>query len=205
MRNRSSLYLSILVGLAAALTACSRRPWHEDLVVEPASVGQIPNGSKFGDAVLFGAQPAEADFALLKSLGYKTVLNLRTPEEMADLGFNEEAAAHQAGLNYLNVPIGKEEPSEGTLELIGSIIDDEDRHPLFVHCASSNRVGYVWSVYRGRRGGLTPDAAIEEGKRAGLRSPVLEAWARERLGGGAEAAPAPESAPEAGGAGTPAP
>lgn len=192
MQRRSCLQLIVLLGLAAAMAGCSRRPWHEGLAVETATVGEIPNGSKFGESVLFGAQPAESDFALLKSMGYKTVLNLRTPEEMAELGFDEEAAAQRAGLNYLNIPIGKEKPSDGTLELIGSIIDDENRHPLLVHCASSNRAGYVWSVYRGKRG-LTTDEAIEEGRLAGLRSPVLEAWAREQLAGG-ETEPAPAGA-----------
>jgi uncharacterized protein (TIGR01244 family) len=165
------------------LTGCGRRPWHEEQVVEPATVGEIPNGSKFGEAVLFGAQPAESDFSLLAGMGFKTVLNLRTETEMAALEFDEEAAARQAGLNYLNIPIGQEEPSEGTLQLISSIIDDEDRHPLFVHCASSNRVGYAWSIYRARRHGLTAEEAIAEGKLAGMRSPILEAWARKNLGG----------------------
>jgi protein tyrosine phosphatase (PTP) superfamily phosphohydrolase (DUF442 family) len=84
-------------------------------------------------------------------------------------------------MNYLNIPVGREQPSRETIELIQSVIADEARHPIFVHCASSNRVGYVWAMYRGTRGGLEEDEAVEDGKLAGMRSPVLEEWAREYI------------------------
>lgn len=174
--------IAAMATLAALAAACSRPSWHEALEVEGTTVGNIPNASKFGDEVIFGAQPTEADIAVLAAAGVKTVLNLRTAEEMAELGYDEEAAAHKAGLRYLNIPVGREQPSEGTLGLINSIIDDPERHPLFIHCASSNRVGYVWAMYRGTRNGLPMDQALAEGRLAGMRSPILEQWAREHIG-----------------------
>jgi uncharacterized protein (TIGR01244 family) len=167
--------------LALASLGCQRSPWYETLAVESATVGDVPNASRFGDRVIFGAQPTEADFTVLSEAGIRTVLNLRTEQEMADVPFDEEAAAHQAGMNYLNIPVGREQPSRETIELIQSVIADEARHPIFVHCASSNRVGYVWAMYRGTRGGLEEDEAVEDGKLAGMRSPVLEEWAREYI------------------------
>jgi uncharacterized protein (TIGR01244 family) len=172
---------AMVAGFALASLGCERAPWHEAYAVEAASVGQVPNASRFGDRVIFGAQPTEDDFAVLSEAGIRTVLNLRTEQEMAEVSYDEEAAAHRAGMSYLNIPVGREQPSRETIELIQSVIADEARHPLFVHCASSNRVGYVWAMYRGTRGGLEEEEAVADGKLAGMRSPVLEEWAREYI------------------------
>jgi uncharacterized protein (TIGR01244 family) len=172
---------ALLALIALLAVGCQRAPWHESLTVESAEVGAIPNASRVGDRLIFGAQPTEADFEILSNAGIKTVLNLRTAQEMADVSFNEEAAAHHAGMSYLNIPVGREPPSRETIELIQAVIADESRHPIFVHCASSNRVGYAWALYRGTRGGLSEDDAVQEGKLAGMRSPVLEQWAREYI------------------------
>lgn len=114
------------------------------------------------------------------------MLNLRTEEEMAELGFDEAAAAHEVGLHYLNIPIGREQPDEGTMELIHSIIDDKDRRPLLIHCASSNRVGFVWAAYVGKRAGASVEEALEDGQEAGMRSPVLMGWVKDYLGANPE-------------------
>lgn len=185
---------------------CNRAEWYEAANVEEAQVGTIQNSSRFGEEIYFGAQPSEEDFVALAAMGVKTVVNLRTEAEMAGLGFDEEAVAHEAGLNYLNIPIGRAQPDEGTIELLHSIIDDENRRPMLIHCASSNRAGYVWATYRGNRTGLTPEAALEEGREAGMRSPILVQWVKDYLGAEPEAgeetggADAPEAEAEAEGA-----
>lgn len=167
--------------LGHALLGCRTADWREALEVTPTELGEVKTASQFGDEVYFGSQPEAADFPLLAAKGIRTVLNLRTEVEMAEVGFDEAAAAHEAGMHYLNIPIGREQPDEGTLELIHSIIDDETRRPLLIHCASSNRVGYVWATYRGKRGDLSADEALEEGGKAGMRSPILQQWVRSEL------------------------
>lgn len=184
---RALIWSVAVVLVTLGFTGCSRSDWHEDLSVQDAEVGTLNNSSRFGDQIYFGAQPSEEDFVALSAMGIKTVVNLRTEAEMADLGFDEEAVAHEAGLNYLNIPIGREKPDQGTLELLHSIIDDENRRPMLLHCASSNRVGYVWATYRGNRTGVSPEQALEEGRGAGMRSPVLNQWAQDYLGGEPEA------------------
>ena len=44
---------------------------------------------------------------------------------------------------------------------------------MLLHCASSNRVGAVWAAYRNGKG-ADIEAAIAEGKAAGMRAPAFE-------------------------------
>jgi hypothetical protein len=74
-----------LFNAGADSLGCQRAPWYETLAVESATVGDVPNASRFGDRVIFGAQPTEADFTVLSEAGIRTVLNLRTEQEMADV------------------------------------------------------------------------------------------------------------------------
>ena len=53
---------------------------------------------------------------------------------------------------------------------------------VLLHCASSNRVGMVWSIYRGKNHGQPTNDAITDGKSAGLRAAPLEERARGLLG-----------------------
>ncbi len=186
--NQLTKGIALLV-LGSVAMGCRTADWQKDLHVTPAKLGETKTASQFGDQVYFGSQPEASDFPLMAAKGIRTVLNLRTEAEMAEVGFDEADAAHEAGLHYLNIPIGREQPDEGTLELIHSIIDDETRRPLLIHCASSNRVGYVWATYRGKRNGLSADEALEEGGKAGMRSPILQQWVRSEMESAAPESP----------------
>ena len=51
---------------------------------------------------------------------------------------------------------------------------------VYLHCASSNRVGASWALYQAQRKGVPAEDAIEMGKAAGLTS--LESRVRSVLG-----------------------
>ena len=59
------------------------------------------------------------------------------------------------------------------------VVEDPNNAPLLVHCASANRVGAMWTLYRVRQG-IPLAIALEEGRTAGLR-PDREAELRKRL------------------------
>lgn len=163
--------LSILCTTLAALAQ----------TVTPVAVGAAPNSTSFGEKIYFAAQPAETDFAEYKKRGVKTVVNLRTPAEMEKLGFDEAAAVKKAGMKYVNIPFGAEPPTGADMDRLLTLLDGAKKGKVLLHCASSNRVGYVWSVYRARRANLAPEAAIAEGKAAGLKNPALEEKARKAI------------------------
>lgn len=155
--------------------------WRQNVKIESKSVGSTPNVSTFGDRLFFAGQPQAQDFKTFADLGVKTVLNLRTEPEMAALDFDEEEVVGEAGMKYISVPIGREAPTAESIKRIMDTLDTARDEAVLLHCASSNRVGYIWSMYRAQRHGLKADDAIEEGKKAGMKSPTLMERARKYM------------------------
>jgi uncharacterized protein (TIGR01244 family) len=127
-----------------------------------------------------GAQPRPEHFAVLKSRGVKTVLNLRTPgEHRAE---EEKATVEAAGMTYVNIPVVYSAPTFEQVDEFLRITDDPARRPMFVHCTAAIRVGAFWLIRRVVRDGLTWDAALEEARKVGLQNaPHLEEFARSYL------------------------
>lgn len=173
-------HLFLLCSLACVVLACAapakEAPPVPLAALAPATCGSIPNLHALGD-VWFAGQPSAEDFALAKAQGVKTVFNLRRAGEQA--GFDEQAHANALGLTYVNLPIGG--PSDLTDEVFQrarEILSNAER-PLLVHCASANRVGAVYVPWRVLDGGVTLEQALSEAHEIGLKSPELEAKARE--------------------------
>ena len=139
-------------------------------------------GLSFAQDVIFSGQPTADQLAGYATEGVKVVVNLRTPEEMQKLGLDEKAIVEKAGMRYVNVPFGatppKDEELAGLMKLLAGAKPEER---VVLHCASSNRVGYVWGLYQGQKKGLPLEKAVEEAKKAGMKNPGLEAGLRERL------------------------
>lgn len=167
--------------MLAAQTASPQRAWHEGLTVAPAAVGQTPNTATFGGRVDFAGQPPAEDFARYAQRGVRTVINLRTKAEMDRLGFDEKEAVEKAGMKYLHVPVGGEPPGPGDLEGILTLLDNAGQSKVLLHCASSVRVGMIWSILRARRHGLPTEQAVAEGRLAGMTSAAAERRTREFL------------------------
>jgi len=132
--------------------------------------------------VIFSGQPTAEQLAGYSKEGVKVVVNLRTPEEMKTLGLDEKAIVEKAGMRYVNVPFGatppKDEELAGLMKLLAGAKPSER---VVLHCASSNRVGYVWGLYQAQKKGMPAEKAIEEAKKAGMKNPGLESGLRERL------------------------
>lgn len=170
-------------------------PWPEARPIKKVAVGNAPIVTSFGKFVYFAGQPGPEDLALFKQKGVKTVINLRAPAEMK---FDEKAEVEKLGLQYLQSPVGHTEaPTAGEFERVAAALDKAGKgEPVLLHCASSNRVGFMWGLYRAKRHGLSPEAALAEGKAAGLKAPPLVALLRKELGLPPSAAPvASSSAP----------
>ncbi|MEJ2108661.1 MAG: methyltransferase domain-containing protein [Acidobacteriota bacterium] len=138
------------------------------------------NVSTLDNRVYFAGQPDEVAFKRFAELGVKTVINLRTDQEMATLDFNEEAVVGSNGMKYIRVPIGMELPDTSTLEEVMDALDTSADTPVLMHCFNSNRVGAVWSLYAGQKG-FSLEEAISEGKDAGLSFPAFEEAVRKAL------------------------
>src|SRR3954469_10434684 len=109
--SRSSLSHLLAAGLfSLSLVAQS--------IVGGGKTGPVPNPvnldlagmfqAKFvsvGDDMFISGQPTEKAIRDLRAKGVTTVVNLRMPEEMARVGFDEAALAKELGMKYVYIPM----------------------------------------------------------------------------------------------------
>ena len=61
---------------------------------------------KAAENLFFGGQPTSDDLKKLAADGFKTVINMRLPEEESDLSPDQaKAEAEALGMRYLNIPV----------------------------------------------------------------------------------------------------
>ncbi|AMV72426.1 dual specificity protein phosphatase family protein [Desulfuromonas carbonis] len=135
---------ALLLGVAPALAAPASPPISEHL----------KNFHRLDDRVYRSAQPDEAGFAELKSLGITHILNLRE--------FHRDAAADITGLTFYRVPMAAGSiTTEQVVEALRIIHQSEG--PILVHCwHGSDRTGLVSAMYRIVFQGWDKEAAIRE-------------------------------------------
>lgn len=127
----------------------------------------------------FGGQPDEAAFKrLAEEAGIKTVINLRQPQELERLDFDEPALVEELGLRYVNIPITPDAFSIEDVDRFSAVLA-ETGGPVLLHCASANRAGGLWAAYLVRHRGFALEEAISRGQTAGLnRDTMIEAVKR---------------------------
>jgi protein tyrosine phosphatase (PTP) superfamily phosphohydrolase (DUF442 family) len=77
-------------------------------------------------------------------------------------------------MEYVNVPVGHEDASDGAFDRFRELMADGERRPLLVHCSSANRVGALLIPYLVLDEGKSPREALDVASRIGLRSAGLK-------------------------------
>ena len=122
-------------------------------------------------------QPAESAWGALAQAGYRTVVDLRAPNEPR--GYDEPGAVRAAGLDYVSLPITQATLSDEAFDAFRAIVRDPARRPVVVHCATSNRVGALLLPYFALDEHRTLAESFRLAQTAGLRSPELAMMAGE--------------------------
>jgi uncharacterized protein (TIGR01244 family) len=117
-------------------------------------------------------QPAADDWKAIAGLGYRTVLDLRQPNESR--GHDEPAAVRAAGLRYIAMPLDAGTLSASHFARFRTLIGNSRATPLFVHCASANRVGPLVLAWLVLDRGVPEAEAITRARALGMRSKALE-------------------------------
>jgi hypothetical protein len=61
--------------------------------------------ARVGDDVFIGGQPTPDALREMKKLGVTTVINLRMPQEMERIGFDEPKLIQELGMKYVHIPM----------------------------------------------------------------------------------------------------
>jgi len=137
----------------------------------------VLNGACPLAGVATGGQPDAAHLRALAKAGYRVVFDLRTPEESR--GFDEAGTMKAAGLRYVTLPVGHGGVPDATFDAFRKAMRETGAEGVFVHCASGNRVGAVMIPWLVLDRGWELERAVATAKAGGLRSPALEALARD--------------------------
>jgi len=105
--------------------------------------------------------PRLYDLNELKSLKIHTILNL---EDNGEAIQKESEAAGQLGIVVINIPMsGISRPKPADLLRAVKIIEDQDSHPIYVHCLHGrDRTGFVIAAYKIIHNGWSVEKAYRE-------------------------------------------
>ncbi len=169
------LIRAVAIGLAVGSLACGTAPPPRPAAPPLAAL----NASQPVHGILTAGQPTPEQLAEAARLGYRTVINLRSAEEMKDL--DEAGEAARLGLRYVHIPVsGAADVTEENARALAKALADDTNYPILLHCASSNRAGALLAVKAHTVDGASPEDALTLGRAAGLTS--LEPAVREKLG-----------------------
>ena len=148
--------LLVIAVLAFALVAMPAPAHHSSV-----SGVTIDNFGKINDNYYRGSQPNQQEFAQLKSLGIKTVIDLRE-----DYKKNEEASVRDLGMNYVRIPLRtRVAATEEQWKFFLGLVNDPANLPVYVHCKGGrHRTGAMTAIYRITHDGWTADQAYQEMK-----------------------------------------
>jgi len=102
-----------------------------------------------GDDMFIGGQPTEKALRDLRAKGVTTVVNLRMPQEMAQVNFDEAALVKELGMKYVYIPMrGTPENPYGPkqLDTFAAAIASADGKVL-LHCTIAWRASHLWGAY----------------------------------------------------------
>jgi uncharacterized protein (TIGR01244 family) len=137
---------------------------------------------KFGwvsDRVATGGQPTIPQIASLAHEGFHAIVNLREPSEYDAAA--EEAAVKARGLAYINIPVNKDVPRPEQADAFLAALKNARIYPVFIHCASANRVGAFWMIRRVIVDKWDLEDAEREAKIVGLKTPVMREFALDYI------------------------
>jgi uncharacterized protein (TIGR01244 family) len=124
-----------------------------------------------GSDLFIGGQPTEKALRDLKAKGVTTVINLRMPEEMKQIGFDEAALLKELGMNYVHIPMrGSAENPYGPKQLdqFAAALAAADGKVL-LHCTVAWRASHIWAAHLIRDRGVPVATALAQTRSINLR------------------------------------
>jgi uncharacterized protein (TIGR01244 family) len=126
----------------------------------------VEDPKKISDELSATGQVTPEQLQKAAEAGFKSVLNLRSPQEAGVLP-DEQQQAEAAGLNYANVPL---DPSAANSDQISLTLQELDSlpKPVLLHCGAGLRAGAIALIATAIKEGLTPEQVTVQAEQIGL-------------------------------------
>jgi uncharacterized protein (TIGR01244 family) len=124
------------------------------------------NIKKVSDDLSSAGQVTPEELQQAAQEGFKSVLNLRSPDEAGFLS-DEQQQAQAAGLEYANVPL---KPTEANQQLTEQVIQEIANlpKPVLIHCAAGARASGIALIANAISEGLTYEQITEKAQELSL-------------------------------------
>jgi uncharacterized protein (TIGR01244 family) len=116
--------------------------------------------AKVGDDLFIAGQPTERALREMKAQGVTVVVNLRTPPEMARVGFDEAKAIADLGMTYVEIPVRGDStfPYDATALTRFTDALRNAKGKVLLHCTVAWRASHLWGAYLIQQGVAVPEA-----------------------------------------------
>ncbi len=121
----------------------------------------IRNFVPLGDKLLSSGMPTANQIDALAREGVQMVINLAPFDPARDLA-DEGTLVSRAGMDYLNIPVDWEAPTQQDLRAFMDAMDANQERKILVHCRANYRATGFVSLYRVLRQGWEPELAFKE-------------------------------------------
>ena len=124
-----------------------------------------------GPAYVSG-QPTEAALRAMAAQGVKTVISLRTQQEMDNrkqVPFDEPALVKELGMTYVHVPLGGPDTpyTPEAVAKVAAAMKAADGKVL-LHCTVAWRASHMWAAYLVKEKGMSYEDALKAGEAMNL-------------------------------------
>ncbi|HMD35800.1 MAG TPA: dual specificity protein phosphatase family protein [Vicinamibacterales bacterium] len=122
---------------------------------------RIDNFGRINDNYFRGAQPEGRDYADLRALGVRTIIDLTDDGDLREGGIVQDL-----GMKFFRIPMSTHEtPSSSKVARFLELVDNPANQPVYVHCQGGrHRTGVMTAVYRIADEGWTANRAAAEMK-----------------------------------------
>lgn len=154
------LVSAVCLGVLLSVAACAH-PFAPTKIdpASPLAAVHVNNFAEVAPGVYRGANPDDAGYAALKSIGVKTVVDLRSG--------HDDGTARAHGLDVVHIPMNSfpkiADPTDAEVRRFLEVVTDPKMQPVYVHCAQGcDRTGVMCAIYRMEVDGWTADQALAE-------------------------------------------
>jgi uncharacterized protein (TIGR01244 family) len=165
------VWLLLSAGAAQAQSVIGAKgPAPAPVVLDPTGLFQEKYAT-VGDDLFIGGQPTEQALRDLKAKGVTTVVNLRMPEEMTRVTFDEAALLKELGITYVHIPLnGRDETAyaPAALDRFASVMASA-KGKVLLHCTVAWRASHMWGAYLIRERQVPVTEALTQVRSINLR------------------------------------
>ena len=158
------------------IAMCAAQPADAQEVTKPTVPG-ASNFAKLETTVACGGATTPEAVPEIKKMGFKSIINLRLPNENGANIDAEAAAAKTAGINFFSIPFSGQQPDPAVADKVLDTITAPGNEPAYIHCAAGNRAGAMWMIKRLSVDHWDSERAYTEAAALGLTSPALKQFA----------------------------